>query len=251
MTDQPPSGPAPPDPRQAAADRLAEGQARERIRLETALADETDDGIDWETVRPDDEVNLGEGDLSRWVGPALIVALVLMVAGLVWYFVGRGSDDDAPITDVAPSTAADTVTDSAPQPLGQAVQLGDWTIIVSAWDPDATSAVQARNPNNGPPHAGETFGLATVELARTGSQSADGFDLSFRLADDTGTEYPDYDSLCGVIPDGLDKFIELEPGDSISGAVCFALPIDKHGLVDLLIGPAVDLDANAITFDLP
>lgn len=250
MTDQPPSRPARPDQREEAANRLAAGQARERVRLETALADEGDDGIDWNTVRPDDEVNLGEGDLSRWAGPVLTVVALLVVIALVWFFVGRGSDDDGPITDVAPSAAAEVVSDSTPQPLGQPVQLGDWTITVSAWEPNATATVQARNPNNRTPDAGETFGLATIELTRTGSRSADGFDLSFRLADDTGAEYPDYDSRCGVVPDGLDKFVELEPGATITGAVCFALPTDKRGLVNLLIGPAVDLDATAIAFDL-
>ncbi|MCP5028534.1 MAG: DUF4352 domain-containing protein [Actinomycetia bacterium] len=251
MTDQPPSSAPRPDHRKAAADRLATGRARERARLEEALADEADDGIDWDAVRPAEEVNLGDGDLSRWAGPALTVAAVVAIAAVAWMIVGRGSDDTGPNTDVAPAAGVETVTDSAPQPLGQPVQLGDWTITVSAWDPNATATVQARNPNNRTPEAGEMFGLATVELARTGSQSGDGFDLSFRLADDAGVEYPDYDSRCGVVPEGLDKFIELAPGDTTTGALCFALPVDKQGLVDLMIGPAVDLDATAVVFDLP
>ena len=250
MTDQPPAQPSRPDQRQEAAGRLAQGQAQERARLEAALADETDDGVDWNTVRPDEDVDLGDVGLSRWAGPALLAALVVVIVGGGWAFLARDGDDDIPVS-VAPSSAAETVTDSTPQPLGQSVQIGDWVVTVVAWNPDAAAEVQDRNPNNRAPDDGEVFGLATVELERTGERAVDAFDLSFRLVDDTLAEYPDYESRCGVVPDGIDKFIPLEPGDSARGAVCFALPADKAGLVDLLIGPAVDLDAAAVTFDLP
>ncbi|MCP3857868.1 MAG: DUF4352 domain-containing protein [Actinomycetia bacterium] len=251
MTDQPPHAPGRPDPRAAAAERLAEGRARDRALLEDALANQANDGVDWETVGPGGDVDLGAGGLTRWIGPALTLVAVLVIGGLIWAFVGRGSgDSDGPYA-VAPAAGAETVTDTAPRPVNQPIQMGDWTVAVTSWDADASTEVQERNPNNRAPAAGETFALAGVELTRTGSQTADGFDLNFRLVDEAGVEYPDFDSQCGVVPNGLDKFIELEPGESTAGAVCFAIPVDQAGLVGLVIGPAVDLDGTAVVFDLP
>lgn len=116
-----------------------------------------------------------------------------------------------------------------PYPVGSAQPTeGDWSIQVDSVTPDGTQAVLDENSFNEEPEAGRQFFIATITATNNGSAPAT-FDGNFRLrvrgAD--GTVYTAFGDACGVTPNEWDQNIEVAPGQSLTGNLCWSVPTDQ------------------------
>lgn len=115
--------------------------------------------------------------------------------------------------------------------IGTALQIGDWLVRVNSIQPDATGDVLDENRFNDPPPEDSQFFIANVTLTYDGEDGARQIvvELTYRALGPAGLPYADFRESCGVIPDRLDDFValppgvELDPGDSISGNLCWAV----------------------------
>ena len=116
-----------------------------------------------------------------------------------------------------------------PYPVGSAQPTeGEWTLQVDSVTPDGTQSVLDQNSFNEEPEPGRQFFIATITATNTSSTTAT-FDGNFRLraqgAD--GTIYTAFRDACGVTPNEWDQNIEVAPGQSLTGNLCWSIPSDQ------------------------
>ena len=119
-------------------------------------------------------------------------------------------------------------------PIGIAQRIGDWLVKVNSIQPDATEDVLAENQFNDPPPEDNQFFIANVSFMYVGEDGPGqiGLDLTYRALGAAGLPYADFRERCGVTPDRLDNFVDLEAEESITGNLCWAvLETDVAGLV--------------------
>lgn len=125
----------------------------------------------------------------------------------------------------SPSPTVDTSPGSLANPLaiGDALELGSWTVVVEDYTGQATEEVVEANSVNPDPENGR-YALARLVVTNTGDEPAEpGFDLTVVVVATDGTEYPD--TGCAALPeDSLTLAPEVEPGDEATGTFCFDLP---------------------------
>ena len=113
--------------------------------------------------------------------------------------------------------------------------------VAVAINGDAWPLLQAENPFNDPPGAGNRFYMVTVAVTNAaGSDSIDVDDSDFRLIGSNRTVY-DYDSGCGVTPDELEG--ELFPGGKTRGNICFEVGQSESGFI-LIYQPEYDAESR-------
>ena len=113
-------------------------------------------------------------------------------------------------------------------PVGTAVRLKDWELIVVSFNPEGTAAVMEENQYNDPPAAGREFMLIEVSLTYVGATSSKVFaDMRFTVVGDAGVSYDPFDDRCGVTPNELDEVTEAFTGGTITGNLCYAVPAEE------------------------
>lgn len=165
-------------------------------------------------------------------------------------------NDDDGVPEIGPGEQLDPTIDPSapvgaynnPYPVGTAQATeGDWTIQVDSVTPDGTQAVLDENSFNTAPEAGRQFFIATITATNTGTAPAT-FDGNFRLrargAD--GTTYTAFGDACGVTPNEWDEDIEVAPGQSLTGNLCWSVPSDQ--LTNLRMFDDLALDAGTVAF---
>ncbi len=129
-----------------------------------------------------------------------------------------------------------------PYPVGSAQPTeGEWTIQVDSVTPDGTQSVLDENSFNDAPEPGRQFFIATITTTNAGSAPAT-FDGNFRLralgAD--GTTYTAFRDACGVTPNEWDQDIEVAPGQSLTGNLCWSIPSDQIANLRMFDDDALD-----------
>ena len=118
--------------------------------------------------------------------------------------------------------------------MGDTVRLGEWEMTVDGFNPDATETVMAENQFNDPPVEGRVFVFIEVTFTYVGNDSAMiTLDTLFSVVGDSGVAFgTDSDDRCGVIPNKLDEYTEVFTGGTLSGNLCYSIPVsDVEGLV--------------------
>lgn len=121
-----------------------------------------------------------------------------------------------------------------PVPVGGALSGVDGT-ETRATDivPDAWPLLQAENPFNDPPDAGNIFYMVAVEFSYlSGNETLAASNLNFSLIGDSRVVYDPWDDSCGsfpVIPNALEG--ELFPGGKTQGNICFEAPQSETGFI--------------------
>jgi len=192
-----------------------------------------------------DQVNAAEGEMN---------AIVLPIEEHCNVAILDNDDDGTP--EVGAGEALDPAIDPSaplgdynnPYPLGTAQPTeGEWSIQVDSVTPDGTQAVLDENSFNEEPEAGRQFFIATITATNNGTATAT-FDGNFRLrargAD--GTEYTAFGDACGVTPNEWDQNIEVAPGQSLTGNLCWSIPSDQ--LANLRMFDDDALDAGTVAF---
>lgn len=97
-----------------------------------------------------------------------------------------------------------------------------WVIEVLAPAAERTGDVLAENQFNDPPPDDSFFVLAPVRVTyESGPAPASLFDLNFKAIGPSGVVMTTFDPPCGVVPDGLDSLVELFPGGTVEGNICW------------------------------
>lgn len=147
-----------------------------------------------------------------------------------------------PEDDAATSTTTETVPTTPPPPergsiedpytIGEPIRLeyvdaasGDekiWIVEALAPAADRTGEVLAENQFNDPPPGDSLFVLAPVRVTyESGPAPASLFDLNFKAIGPSGVVLTTFDPSCGVVPNGLDSLVELFPGGTVEGNICW------------------------------
>ena len=136
-------------------------------------------------------------------------------------------------------------------PIGQAAEVGPWTLTVTGVTEDATKQVMAENQFNDPPGEGEQFYMAAVEATYNGDDSSTFWvDVSLKAVGDSSVAYEGFDGSCGVYPDPIDDSGETFPGGSISGNVCWKVNSDDVGSLVMIAEESFTFDNQRTFFSL-
>jgi hypothetical protein len=134
------------------------------------------------------------------------------------------TESPAPVSVPAVSVAAGERV-----PVGHKVKFGGWELVLHTTDVDATQKVLSENQFNEPPLPGRKFVISDVTITNAGSAEADPFRLSFGVVGPSDKIYKTFeeDSSCGVVPNDIDRFSRLDPGESMRGNVCASVPVEE------------------------
>lgn len=138
-----------------------------------------------------------------------------------------------PVDDASTTTSTTTATSPTAAPgttdnpvrLGTAAAIGEgWNFTVSAYVPDATKEVLAEDEFNEAPPDGFQYALAAVAATYDGTDPTTSmFDVDVGVISPSDFE-TDMFSCPVLVPNELDTSIEVSPGDTVTGNVCFMLP---------------------------
>lgn len=213
---------------------------------------------------PGEIIHLGEafpgGTISGnvcWAIDAADAATMKLIAEPLFSF----DDDDRRFLSMDPAAvpieASTTTGAPTPQaivgaPIGEAVEVGDWTVTVVSVTPDAAADIAAENQFNEPPAPGKQFFLASIEATYNGTSSST-FWIDVNL-DAVGISAVAYDgglfASCGVIPNNLNNAGETFPGGTISGNVCWAIDVADAGSLAMLASGTFSFDDERVAFSL-
>ena len=129
--------------------------------------------------------------------------------------------------------------------LGESAVLGDWSVKVTDYDPDATQKILDKNRFNDEPGNDNRYVLVTVEVTNIGETKAPLSDkVGFQGIDRSGNLY---EECSEVIPDGYDIWIELIPGSTNDGNICLEVADEVASSLRLVLAQSwIDGDDYAI-----
>jgi hypothetical protein len=119
--------------------------------------------------------------------------------------------EPTPAPEPSPVTSEVGTSLDNPIPVGDAAQVGEWTVRVVGYTPNATEAVQRANQFNEKPGAGEQYVLVTLKTTFEGTGSADPWadqtwsvvSADGTLQEEAGQVWPDDLSNVGKVPSGI------------------------------------------------
>ena len=115
----------------------------------------------------------------------------------------------------------------SPTPLGTTVDLGDWSITVTAPAADLTDAVVAASTLNEPPPDGYRYiGLPVTYAYDEGADGTSDRPVSVHLGGVGRLNVP-FGRDCGDVPGEVEFATHVPPGGTISGTFCMEVPIDE------------------------
>ncbi len=133
----------------------------------------------------------------------------------------------------------------SPIALGTPTDIGEgWTLTIAGADLAGTEAVLAAAEFNEPPTDGEEYVLVDVTLAYDGEDdSSSPFDASIRVVGDGNVAIS---PTCPVTLDTqLDEFSDVFQGGSVSGDLCFRVPVEDTASLVLLASTGFDEEYQA------
>ncbi len=162
-------------------------------------------------------------------------------------------EDPTTTTAPAPSTTAPPPADSGtreqPIQFGEPAAVGDFTIHVVDWEPDATQTVLEHNQFNDPPPAGSVYSIVTIELTYTGDETGEPWlDLSWSAVGDSNVAVDAGD--CFTYPNSLFDVNEIFPGGTAQGAICFTVPEADTGSLLLILEDFLSFDDTRLFYAL-
>ena len=146
----------------------------------------------------------------------------------------------------------------APIPAGETVRVGDWDITVLSATPDATDALLAASPDNKPPVESRQFYLVELAVTYQGGESESLLrNLGLSAVGESAVAYDLYrsyditDIYCGLVPEELDRFVEVFPGGSLRGNQCWQVRAEDVDSLVLIVDSLSGLDEERAYMALP
>lgn len=164
---------------------------------------------------------------------------------------GGGSDSG----DSGASGDGAAGTKGNPVPIGQAVDLGPYTVTVDSVQLDGTDFVVAENSYQGEPPEGRQYVVFEIAATYNGTDE-DGsafFDLYWVTESASGTEHSyagDDEVFCVVSFDDGFPMESVAPGETVSGVECAAVPVEDIDGLTLQISYVMDWGSEPTYFAL-
>ena len=133
-----------------------------------------------------------------------------------------------------------------PLDIGDSVTVGDWEIVFTGVDLDATDSILEENTFNEPPAEGKQFVMVGVDASYVGEASDTlGFSVSFNAVGARGVSYT-FEDTCGVIPDDINSFAEVFNGGVVSGNMCWSVFSDDTDQLVAYVSESFSFDNDKI-----
>jgi len=162
-----------------------------------------------------------------------------------------GDDGDADTTRTGPGSSRDE-----PAPLGTALEVSGWSIVIDSTVPDGTQDVLDENEYNEPPEEGQQFFLVHITATYLGNGEDDStslfFSVDFGAVGGSNVAYDPYEDACGyaTLPDPLDQNAEVFVHGSIGGNICWTVDEGDADSLLLFIDESFGSGDNRSWFDL-
>lgn len=132
---------------------------------------------------------------------------------------------NTPVPTPTPTSAPLGLSRQSPAPIGTAIRLGGWQLVVNSVMQDATAAVIAENRFNDPPEPGRQFFIANLTATYVGDDESSSLfaEISLSAVGPSNVQYQDFQDSCGVIPNEIDTFKDVFQGGSITGNICWSV----------------------------
>ena len=146
---------------------------------------------------------------------------------------GQGRTSGTDVEQFTLETGGDGTKRSSPISYGQRFRAGVFDMQITAVDTDAWPEIEAENQFNDPPPRGKQFVMWTLTVWNVlGSydESETITESDFELVGNQGVKYQTFEDgvICGVTPNDL-SYEELYRGGTVTGTVCFAVPVSEIG----------------------
>lgn len=138
----------------------------------------------------------------------------------------RSATPAASATAPGGATGTGQTSRANPAPIGTAVEIAGWRIVVNSVTPDATDDILDDNTFNDPPEAGRQFFIANISATYINTEMESSslfFDLDLSALGPSAVQYDGFDDYCGTVPDEIDAFKEVFEGGTITGNVCWSV----------------------------
>jgi hypothetical protein len=167
----------------------------------------------------------------------LSLLLLLFLMGLTPYTLnaqtGDGSDRESPL------------------PIGETVEIADYTVTVQSVNHDAEDIVLAGNQFNDPAADGNVFVLVTVSVTYVGNETGDpGWDLNFKTVGDLNRGYAQSDMDCGSVPNNEFDAGELFPDGTAEYNLCWQVTEEEAPTLVMYLEETFSFDSERIWFSL-
>lgn len=156
----------------------------------------------------------------------------------------EGTADEQPVDTEEPASAAGGIL-----PLGEAAEVGDYTIAVTGLDLDANEEIAAADATNPAPDG--QYVLAEVSVVYNGTEEGNPWmDLSYILQGADGAEYDD-GTCMAIEPNSVVNVPALATGDAADYQVCLDVPAEAIEGGSFAIEPLFSLDeAERATWEI-
>ena len=144
------------------------------------------------------------------------------------------SGDGGPTPTTIPADTPGASRDN-PAPVGSALEIAGWSIVVTDVIPDATDFVLSGSDFAEPPEPGRQFFLISLRATYDGDDEASSLAgaVTFGAVGPSNLAYEEFEDTCGFdVPDEIDSFRDVFQGGTLEGNICWSVQsTDAPGLV--------------------
>ena len=134
---------------------------------------------------------------------------------------------------------------------GEVGEVGDFEVIITDVDDDATEAVLDADSSNSDPAEGRAYVLISLEVTYTGTEVGDaGYGLSYQAVGQSGAGYVSYINYCGFLENDEASAGELEPDETAEFVVCWNVAEDDVDSLIVYITPILADNSDTIWFSI-
>jgi hypothetical protein len=128
-----------------------------------------------------------------------------------------------------------------PVPMGTAAPVGDYTVRVVRYLPDASEGITGRHPDNTPPEEGFVYALLTVQVTYEGEAVGQASSLHWQFSGSSRSAF--FDTFCtgsgrnvvaGTIDDAA-RGVDIFPGGWVEFDQCVYLPMEEAESITLAV----------------
>jgi hypothetical protein len=128
-----------------------------------------------------------------------------------------------------------------PVPMGTAAPVGDYTVRVVAYIPDASDEITARHDDNSPPEAGFVYALITLQVTYEGDAVGQASSLFWQFSGSSRSAF--FETFCtgpgrNVVSDSIDSAaseVDIFPGGWVEFDQCVYLPVEEAEAITMAV----------------
>jgi hypothetical protein len=136
--------------------------------------------------------------------------------------------------------------------MGQAAQVGDYEVVVTGIDANATETIREADESNPAPAEGYAYFMASLDVTYKGAETGDpAYSLTFHVVGPSARGIMSQYGDCGMtIPNDGYLVETLNPGDKASFNVCWQVPQQDLGGMVMYVDPLLGTGEGIVWFSL-